>query len=63
MTELEMLKVAKGLIEGRLAMSQKTAAIHPDLLTRVIAAARVESFRLALADIESAEARAKAAAS
>lgn len=45
---------AKNLIEGRIAMSKRTSTTHPDLLTREIAKARVDSYRLALLDLESA---------
>lgn len=45
---------ATSLIEGRIAMSEKTASTHPDVLTREIAKARVQSYRLALMDIETA---------
>ena len=50
------LQIAKTLIEGRIAMSEKTAAVHPDVLSAEIAKARVDAYRLALLDLEAAEA-------
>lgn len=49
------LQRAKTLIEGRIAMNERTAATHPDVFSRVTAKARVDAYRSAILDIEAAE--------
>ena len=49
-----VLERAKKLLEGRIAMSERTSEVHPDLLARELAKARVSAYRLALLDLDTA---------